>query len=139
MIVGSSGQGKACTASRRPGSGRPRGTIEREDRCVWRMAVVHRTASAAEIRAAVDTTVTQQTITNRVSTSCLGLLDHQIFLHSSTYGTSLDDNSSIIHNQHSTSLYLTSKCNRHGTPSHKLTSDTCTTQCMHVCIQNSGG
>ncbi|GBO37088.1 hypothetical protein AVEN_176223-1, partial [Araneus ventricosus] len=24
------------------------------------------------------------------------------------------------------------QCNRHGTPSHKLTSGTCSTQCMHV-------
>ncbi|GBL96689.1 hypothetical protein AVEN_111834-1 [Araneus ventricosus] len=52
-------------ASRRPGSGRPRGTT------VWklhvrRMAVAHRTASAAEIRAAVATTVTQRTVTNRL-------------------------------------------------------------------------
>ncbi|GBN07781.1 Transposable element Tc1 transposase [Araneus ventricosus] len=52
------------TASRRPGSGRPRGIAEREDRRVRRMAVVHRTASAAEIRATVGTTVTQRTATN---------------------------------------------------------------------------
>ncbi|GBN73539.1 hypothetical protein AVEN_199944-1 [Araneus ventricosus] len=38
------------TASRRPGSGRPRGTTEREDRRIRRTAVSHRTASAAEIR-----------------------------------------------------------------------------------------
>lgn len=54
------------TASRRPGSGRPRGTTEREDRRVRRMAVANRTASAAEIRAAVGTTVTQRTVTNRL-------------------------------------------------------------------------
>ncbi|GBN18814.1 hypothetical protein AVEN_167375-1 [Araneus ventricosus] len=41
------------TASRRPGSGRPRGTTKREDRHVRRMVVAHRTASAAEIRVAV--------------------------------------------------------------------------------------
>ncbi|GBO26904.1 hypothetical protein AVEN_173728-1, partial [Araneus ventricosus] len=54
------------TASRRPGSERTRGTTEREDRRVRRMAVAHRTASAAEIRAAVGTTVTQRTVTNRL-------------------------------------------------------------------------
>ncbi|GBN01898.1 hypothetical protein AVEN_137408-1 [Araneus ventricosus] len=48
-------------ASRRPGSGRPRGTTEREDRSLG-----HRTASAAEIRAAVGTTVTQRTVTYRL-------------------------------------------------------------------------
>ncbi|GBM96407.1 hypothetical protein AVEN_24713-1 [Araneus ventricosus] len=35
----------------------------------------------------------------RVLTCDLSLLDHQIFLQSSTYGTSLDGNSSVIHNQ----------------------------------------
>ncbi|GBM11356.1 hypothetical protein AVEN_13584-1 [Araneus ventricosus] len=68
------------TTSRRPGSGRPRGTTERKDRRVRRMAVAHRTASEAEIRAAVGTTVTQRTVTNwllqgqlraRRSVSCL--------------------------------------------------------------------
>ncbi|GBN74320.1 Transposable element Tc1 transposase [Araneus ventricosus] len=54
------------TASRRPGSGRPRGTTEREDRRARRMAVAHGTASAAEIRTAVGTTVTQRTVTNRL-------------------------------------------------------------------------
>ncbi|GBM10965.1 hypothetical protein AVEN_171445-1 [Araneus ventricosus] len=54
------------TASRRPGSEWPRGTTEREDRRVWRMAVAHRTASAVEIRAAVGSTVTQRTVTNRL-------------------------------------------------------------------------
>ncbi|GBN78193.1 hypothetical protein AVEN_20715-1 [Araneus ventricosus] len=54
------------TASRRPGSRRPRGTTEREDRRVRRMAVAHRSASAAEIRAAVGTTVAQRTVTNRL-------------------------------------------------------------------------
>ncbi|GBO23934.1 hypothetical protein AVEN_88223-1 [Araneus ventricosus] len=48
------------TASRRPCSGRPRDTTEREDRCVRRMAVAHYTASAAEIRAVVGTTVTNE-------------------------------------------------------------------------------
>ncbi|GBM76208.1 hypothetical protein AVEN_55044-1 [Araneus ventricosus] len=47
------------TDSRRLGSGWPRGTT---DRRVRRMAVAHRTASAAEIRAAVGTTVTQRTV-----------------------------------------------------------------------------
>ena len=50
--------------SRRPGSGRPCATTEREDRRIRRMAVAHRTASAAEIRAAVGTTVTQRTVRN---------------------------------------------------------------------------
>ena len=45
--------------SRRPGTERPCVTTEREDSCIRRMAVAHRTASAAEIRAAVGTTVTQ--------------------------------------------------------------------------------
>ncbi|GBM29151.1 hypothetical protein AVEN_97429-1 [Araneus ventricosus] len=54
------------TASRRPGSGRLRGTTEKEDRRVRRMAVAHRTASATEIRAVVGTTVTQRTVTNRL-------------------------------------------------------------------------
>ncbi|GBN75642.1 Transposable element Tc1 transposase [Araneus ventricosus] len=44
----------------------PRGTTEREDRRVRRMAVAHGTASGAEIRAAVGTTVTQRTVTNRL-------------------------------------------------------------------------
>ncbi|GBN15328.1 hypothetical protein AVEN_41166-1 [Araneus ventricosus] len=51
------------TASRRSGFGRPRGTTEREDCCVRRMAMAHRTASAAKIRATVGTTVTQRTVT----------------------------------------------------------------------------
>ncbi|GBM50393.1 hypothetical protein AVEN_97216-1 [Araneus ventricosus] len=54
------------TASRRPASGQPRGTTEREDRRVRRIAVANRTASAAEIRAAVGTTETQRTVTNRL-------------------------------------------------------------------------
>ncbi|GBL94677.1 hypothetical protein AVEN_83991-1 [Araneus ventricosus] len=45
------------TASRRPSSGRLRGTTEREDRRVRRMIVAHRTSSAAEIRVPVGTTV----------------------------------------------------------------------------------
>ncbi|XP_068085212.1 myb-like protein X [Anabrus simplex] len=47
---------RESTLARRPGSGRPRGTTEREDRRIRRMAVVERTASTAEIRAAVGTT-----------------------------------------------------------------------------------
>ncbi|GBM39789.1 hypothetical protein AVEN_25007-1 [Araneus ventricosus] len=54
------------TASRKPGSRRPCGTTEREDRRNRRMTVAHRTASVAEIRAAVGTTVTQRTVTNRL-------------------------------------------------------------------------
>ena len=53
------------TMSRRPGSGGTRATTEREDRRIRRMAVAHRTASAAEITAAVGTTVTRRTVTNR--------------------------------------------------------------------------
>ncbi|GBM75265.1 hypothetical protein AVEN_214586-1 [Araneus ventricosus] len=60
---------KEGTASRTPGSGRPRGTTEREDRRVRRMVAEHRTAPAAEIRAAVGTTVTQRTVTNRTNCS----------------------------------------------------------------------
>ncbi|GBM30418.1 hypothetical protein AVEN_202997-1, partial [Araneus ventricosus] len=50
----------------KPDSGRPRGTTERGDRRVRLIAVAHRTASAAEIRAAVGSTVTQRTVTNRL-------------------------------------------------------------------------
>ncbi|GBN59442.1 Transposable element Tc1 transposase, partial [Araneus ventricosus] len=57
---------RESTASRRPGSGRPRGANERKDRHVQRMAVAHRIASAAEILAAVGTTMTQLTVTNRL-------------------------------------------------------------------------
>ncbi|GBL76159.1 hypothetical protein AVEN_234441-1 [Araneus ventricosus] len=57
---------KEGTVSRIPGSGRPRGTTEREDLHIRSMAVVHHTASAAEIQAAVGTTVTQPTVTNRL-------------------------------------------------------------------------
>ncbi|GBM09176.1 hypothetical protein AVEN_226691-1 [Araneus ventricosus] len=53
-------------ASRRPDSGRQRGTNERENRRVRSMAVAHRTASGAEIRDAVGTTVTQRTVTNQL-------------------------------------------------------------------------
>ncbi|GFW36972.1 hypothetical protein TNCV_5018701 [Trichonephila clavipes] len=34
--------------------------------CIWRTAEAHRTASAAEIQAAIATTVTQQTVRNRL-------------------------------------------------------------------------
>ncbi|GBL79541.1 Dopamine beta-hydroxylase [Araneus ventricosus] len=54
------------TASRRPCSGRPCGITEREDRHVRYMVVAHRTVSAAKIRAAVGTTVTQRTVTNQL-------------------------------------------------------------------------
>ncbi|GFS63078.1 transposable element Tc1 transposase [Trichonephila clavipes] len=52
--------------SRRPGFGMPWGTTERKDRCIRRTTVPHCTASAAEIRAAVDTTVTQQTVRHQL-------------------------------------------------------------------------
>ncbi|GBM75879.1 Transposable element Tcb2 transposase [Araneus ventricosus] len=51
------------SASIRPGSGRPHGTTERENR---RVAVEHRTASAAEIPAAVGNTVKIRTVTNQL-------------------------------------------------------------------------
>ncbi|GBN26918.1 hypothetical protein AVEN_111680-1 [Araneus ventricosus] len=54
------------SASIRPGYGRPRRTTERENRRVWRVAVDHRTASAAEIPAAVGNTVTIRTVTNQL-------------------------------------------------------------------------
>ncbi|GFU66176.1 HTH_Tnp_Tc3_2 domain-containing protein [Trichonephila clavipes] len=52
------------TASKRPGW--PRGSIKRKDSRIRRTAVVHRTASAAEIRAAVGTTVIRRTVRNRL-------------------------------------------------------------------------
>ncbi|GBM58368.1 hypothetical protein AVEN_185479-1 [Araneus ventricosus] len=52
-------------ASKRQGDGRPSGITAMEDRHVRRMVVAHRTACAAEIRAEVDTTVTQRTDTYR--------------------------------------------------------------------------
>ncbi|GFW71141.1 transposable element Tc1 transposase [Trichonephila clavipes] len=50
------------TASRRPGSERPRDTTEREDSRIQSTAVTYRTASAKEIRASV----TQRTVRNRL-------------------------------------------------------------------------
>ncbi|GBM76784.1 hypothetical protein AVEN_48255-1 [Araneus ventricosus] len=61
MIVGSSGQGKVMSQE-----DRIPGTTEGENHRVRRMAVAHPTASTAEIRAAVGTTVTQRTVTNRL-------------------------------------------------------------------------
>lgn len=43
-----------------------RATTEREVRRIRCMAVAHRTASAAEVKAFVDPRVTQQTVTNRL-------------------------------------------------------------------------
>ncbi|GFU92929.1 uncharacterized protein TNCV_2080751 [Trichonephila clavipes] len=54
------------TASRRSSSGRPRGPTEREDRHIWHTVEAHRTVSAAGIRAAVSTTVTQRSVRNRL-------------------------------------------------------------------------
>ncbi|GBM36206.1 hypothetical protein AVEN_97573-1 [Araneus ventricosus] len=51
------------TASRRRGSGRPHGTIKGRPPC---LTYGCGTASAAEIRDAVGTTVTQRTVTNRL-------------------------------------------------------------------------
>ncbi|GFW31501.1 uncharacterized protein TNCV_1288481 [Trichonephila clavipes] len=64
-IIGSSGQGMVLL-QRTPGSWRPRGITEKEDHRIRRTAVTHRTASAAEIRVAVGTTLTQQTNRNRL-------------------------------------------------------------------------
>ncbi|GFU89537.1 transposable element Tc1 transposase [Trichonephila clavipes] len=54
------------TASRRPGTRQPHSTTEKEDCCIRYTAVVHHTVSVAEIRAAVVTTVTQQTVRNQL-------------------------------------------------------------------------
>ncbi|GFW29681.1 HTH_Tnp_Tc3_2 domain-containing protein [Trichonephila clavipes] len=54
------------TASRRPGSGRPHDTTEREDRHIQFKVVAHHTESLAEIRAAIGTTATQKTVRNRL-------------------------------------------------------------------------
>ncbi|GFY29926.1 transposable element Tc1 transposase [Trichonephila clavipes] len=62
--------------SRRPDSGCPVGTTETEDRSIRRSAVVHHTASGAEIRAAVGTTVTQRTVITRFY---LGASDGHVF------------------------------------------------------------
>ncbi|GFT13068.1 uncharacterized protein TNCV_431711 [Trichonephila clavipes] len=45
-----------------PDSGLPRGTTEREDHRIQHTAVAQSTPSAAEIRAAVGTPMTQQTV-----------------------------------------------------------------------------
>ncbi|GBL96135.1 hypothetical protein AVEN_104359-1 [Araneus ventricosus] len=65
MIVGSSGQGKVLPQEDRVPGGHV-ALLRGEDRRVRRMAVAHRTASVVEFRAAVDTTVTQRTVTNRL-------------------------------------------------------------------------
>ena len=65
MFVESIDQGRVLFL-RIPGSGWPRGTTEREDRRIRCTAVTHRTASAANIRAAVGTTETQKTVRNRL-------------------------------------------------------------------------
>ena len=57
---------RECTFSIRLGSGRPRGTTEKEDRRILHTTVMHRTASATNIRAAVGTTVTQRTARNQL-------------------------------------------------------------------------
>ncbi|GFV46581.1 allene oxide synthase-lipoxygenase protein [Trichonephila clavipes] len=54
------------TGSRRSASRKPRGSTEREDRRIWRMPVAYRTASEAEIRAAIGTRKTQLTVRNRL-------------------------------------------------------------------------
>ncbi|GBM16360.1 hypothetical protein AVEN_28320-1 [Araneus ventricosus] len=65
MIVGSSGQGKVLPQEDRVPGGHV-ALLRGKNRRVRRMAVGHRTASTAEIRAAVGTTVTQRTVTNRL-------------------------------------------------------------------------
>ncbi|GFY06026.1 uncharacterized protein TNCV_3863301 [Trichonephila clavipes] len=62
MFVGSSDRGMVLPQEDRvPGDHE---ALLREEHCIRGMAVVHRTASAAEIRAAVGTTVTQPTVRN---------------------------------------------------------------------------
>ncbi|GFW54254.1 uncharacterized protein TNCV_1560321 [Trichonephila clavipes] len=64
------------TVSKRSDSGRPRATTEREDRRIRRTTLAHRTASAAEIRAAIGTTVTQRT----QSKFCLDATDDHVLV-----------------------------------------------------------
>ncbi|GBM70513.1 hypothetical protein AVEN_328-1 [Araneus ventricosus] len=66
MISGSSGQGKVLPQEDRVQSGHLTRPSEREDRRFRRMAVELRTASAAEFRVGVGTTVTQRIVTNRL-------------------------------------------------------------------------
>ncbi|GFU20105.1 uncharacterized protein TNCV_1192391 [Trichonephila clavipes] len=47
-----------------PGSGKGLGSTERENHSIWNSTVVHRTASAAEIRAAIGNTVAQRNARN---------------------------------------------------------------------------
>src|SRR5882724_6405271 len=54
------------THTRRPGTRPPRRTTEREDRRISRMALSTRSATAAHIRTAITTRVTQRTINNRL-------------------------------------------------------------------------
>lgn len=54
------------THTRRPGTGPPRRTTEREDRRIHRMAMTTRSATATQIRAAITTSVTPRTICNRL-------------------------------------------------------------------------
>lgn len=54
------------TSTRRPGSGQPRATSEREDRRIVRTAVADRRASAPQIRAAVNCRVSPRTVVNRL-------------------------------------------------------------------------
>lgn len=61
------------------------------------MNIIQRNAFQQDNTCLHTTVVTQQDLT--VSTCCLGLLDHQIFLQSSTHGKTLDKHCSIIHNQ----------------------------------------
>lgn len=61
LLAGGIKKGLLCG---RPGLVRPRGASKRDYRCVRRIPVAHRTASAAEIRVAVVTAVTQRTVTN---------------------------------------------------------------------------
>ncbi|GFW88911.1 HTH_Tnp_Tc3_2 domain-containing protein [Trichonephila clavipes] len=53
-------------ASRRPGSGCPRGSTERKVRLIRRTAIALHTECVAEIPASVGTTVTQRTVRNQL-------------------------------------------------------------------------
>lgn len=58
MVLVSTSDSACNQVSKRLASGRPRSTIQWRDRRVWYMAVAHRIATAAEIRAAIETIVT---------------------------------------------------------------------------------
>ena len=59
------------TATRRPVTGRPRVTTEREDRRIVRMATSSRTMTATQIRSVITTSVSRRTVNNRLLQSGL--------------------------------------------------------------------